>query len=129
MKAGLLGFGIGLFKSARELTFKNRPRKLIVTSMINMVGKHSSKCANAGASVTLLYCILKKVINFIFEEELQTLTPIQKQALYGFMTGVIYKSTRGVMPMILCGTLFSSICVVGTDMIERMTTSKKIKKV
>lgn len=90
-----------------------------------MVGKHTSRCANAGASITLMYCLLKKVINFIFEEEIQTLTPMQKQFLYGFITGALYKSTRGIKPMLLAGTLFSITCVVANEAMEKYTTDNK----
>lgn len=118
----------GIFKSARELPFKNRPKKLIATSLINMVGKYTTRFANAGASITLLYCLIKKITNFIFEEELQNLTPLQKQLLYGFMTGAIYKSTRGLKPMLLCGSLTSVACVAITEIYDKYS-SKKIKKV
>jgi hypothetical protein len=110
--AGIFGFGYGLFKSARELTFRNRPKKLIATSLINMVGKQATRCANAGASITLMYCFLKKIINFVFEEEIQGLSPLQKQFFYGFITGALYKSTRGVKPMLLSGTLTAVACAI-----------------
>ncbi len=94
-----------------------------------MVGKHTTRCANAGASITLMYCMLKKVINFIFEEEIQVLSPIQKQFLYGFITGALYKSTRGLKPMLLAGTLTSVACVIMQESYEKYINSQKKNKV
>lgn len=94
-----------------------------------MVGKHTTRCANAGASITLMYCLVKKVINFIFEEEIQVLTPIQKQFLYGFITGSLYKSTRGLKPMLLAGTLASVSCVAIQESYEYYLNKKKKHKV
>jgi hypothetical protein len=94
-----------------------------------MVGKHTTRCANAGASITLMYCMLKKVINFIFEEEIQVLSPIQKQFLYGFITGALYKSTRGLKPMLLAGTLTSVACVIMQESYEMYVNKQKKHKV
>jgi hypothetical protein len=94
-----------------------------------MVGKHTTRCANAGASITLMYCMLKKIINFIFEEEIQVLSPIQKQFLYGFMTGALYKSTRGWKPMLLAGTLTSVACVALQESYEMYANRQKKHKV
>jgi hypothetical protein len=107
---GMYGFFAGIFQSARTLTFKNRPKKLIITSVINTVGKQSSFYANAGASLGLLYCLNKKVINFIFEEDLQELSDLNKQIVYGFTTGALFKCTRGALPALLSGALTASFC-------------------
>lgn len=107
---GMYGFFAGIFQSARTLTFKNRPKKLILTSIINTVGKQSSWYANSGAALGLLYCLTKKTVNFIFEEDLQDLSDVNKQLVYGFVTGALFKSTRGLMPALLSGTLLSAFC-------------------
>lgn len=105
---GTYGFFSGIFQSARTLTFKNRPTKLIMTSLINTVGKQSSFYANAGASLGLIYCINKKIINFLFEEDIRGLSDINKQFLYGFSSGALFKSTRGLLPALLSGMIFGS---------------------
>ena len=107
---GMYGFFAGIFQSARTLPFKNRPKKLIITSVINTVGKQSSFYANAGASIGLLYCLNKKVINFIFEEDLQGLSDVSKQVVYGFATGALFKCTRGLLPALLSGVMTASFC-------------------
>jgi hypothetical protein len=107
---GTFGFFKGIVQSARTLTFKNRPKKLIITSLINTVGKQSSFHANAGAALGLLYCLTKRAINFLFEEDLANLNDQQKQAVYGFTTGALFKSTRGLYPAILNGILVAGFC-------------------
>ncbi len=107
---GMYGFFAGIVQSARTLTFKNRPKKLIITSVINTVGKNSSFYANAGASLGLLYCLNRKVINFIFEEDLQEMSDMNKQVVYGFTTGALFKSTRGALPALLSGVMLASFC-------------------
>jgi len=107
---GMYGFFAGIFQSARTLPFKNRPKKLIITSVINTVGKQSSFYANAGASLGLLYCLNKKIINFIFEEDLQGLSDVSKQFVYGFTTGALFKCTRGLLPALLSGAMTASFC-------------------
>jgi len=107
---GMYGFFAGIVQSARTLTFKNRPKKLIMTSVINTVGKQSSFYANNGASLGLMYCLTKKTLNFLFDEDLQDMSDTGKQAVYGFVTGAIFKSTRGLLPALLSATLLSGFC-------------------
>jgi hypothetical protein len=107
---GAYGFFLGIVQSARTLTFINRPKKLIMTSLINTVGKQSSFYANAGAAISLLYCLVKRGVDFIFEEDLQGLSLIQRQFIYGFITGALFKCTRGFYPALLNGVLVSSFC-------------------
>jgi hypothetical protein len=107
---GMYGFFAGIFQSARSLTFRNRPKKLIITSVINTVGKQSSFFANAGASLGLIYCFNKKVINFLFDEELQNVSNTNKQFIYGFCSGAMFKCTRGIFPALLSGVIFASFC-------------------
>jgi hypothetical protein len=83
--------------------------KLVLTSLINTVGKQSSFYANTGASLGLVYCLTRKTINFIFEEDLQELTDIQLQFIYGFASGALFKSTRGFQPALLTGILVAGL--------------------
>ncbi len=107
---GMYGFFAGIFQSARTLSFRNRPKKLIITSIINTVGKQSSFYANAGASLGLIYCLNRKVITFLFEEDLADLSDTGKQVVYGFTTGALFKCTRGLLPALLSGCLVAGVC-------------------
>jgi hypothetical protein len=118
---GSYGFLVGIFKSAREMTFRNRPKKLLATSVLNMVGKQSSKFANAGASFAVLYYFTKQITNYTFDEELQNVSDFGKNVLFGCITGIIYKSTRGLQPALLAGTL----AAIGTAGIYKYRKDKK----
>lgn len=112
---GYIGFGIygffnGLFRSSKEVVFKNRPKKLIATGVINIVGRQVSKFANAGACLFLLYSITRKTTNYLFDEELESLTPIQKQFVYGFLSGAIFKCSRGWKASLFAGTCMGLGC-------------------
>ena len=87
------------------MSFLNRPKKLIVTSVLNNIGKQSSKFANAGASLALLYYFTKTIVSYTFDEGLQYLTEFQKSMLFGFLTGALYKCSRGLYPALLAGSL------------------------
>ena len=52
-----------------------------------------------------MYIILGKIVNFVFFEELEGFSESSKSALYGSLTGVLYKSTRGYRPMIFASFL------------------------
>ena len=45
-----------------------------------------------------MYCILGNSLNALFEDELASFTDIQKNVLFGAVTGGLYKSTLGVIP-------------------------------
>lgn len=108
--AGIYGFLHGIYLSTKEVTFKNRPKKLIATSMINVVGRQASKFANAGGCLCLLYTLVRKSTNYMFDDDMENCTKTQKQMIYGFITGFIFKSSRGLYPAIFSGTLMSLFC-------------------
>jgi hypothetical protein len=107
----MLGFFYGIFKSAKEIPMKNRPKKLIFTSVINTVGKQTSRFANTGAALALMYIFTKKFLNFTLSEEFEDLTENQKQLAYGFTTGFMFKFwTKGFKSGILSGVMMSVLC-------------------
>ncbi len=82
-----------------------RSLKLILTSSLNSIGKQSTKFANAGAALSLVYSINKRFVNFILEDEIKDLSASTKTLIYGFTTGMIFKSTRGLYPALLFGSM------------------------
>lgn len=117
---GFLGFLTGIAQSAKNVTFKNRPKKLIFTSVLNTVGKQTSRFSNIGAALALMYCLDRKIINFLFDEDLQGMSAIQKQAIYGFSTGFIFKFfTKGLASGALAGTLMAGLCVGATLIMDK----------
>ena len=88
-----------------------RTTRILLNSYLNNVGKTSSRFANNTAAAVLLYVFTGKLINFIFLEELEDfkLSGLAQNALYGGVAGAIYKSTRGVRPMMLSAMLGATI--------------------
>lgn len=107
------------------MSFLNRPKKLIVTSVLNNVGKQSSRFANAGASLALLYYFTKQIVSYTFDEELQNFSEFQKSLTFGFITGMLYKCTRGLYPAILTGSM---TCVAAGVIFKLRERNKKVKK-
>ena len=105
------GFIYGLSQSIKYcIEHKTRPKKLLLSAGLNLVGKNCSRFANNGAAIALLYCFNKRFINFLFEEELQELSELNKQIVYGFSTGFIFKFfTKGLYSGLLMGVIVGSI--------------------
>ena len=81
---------------------------------INNVGKTGSRFANNAAAAVLLYVVVGKLTNHIFLEEFEDfhVNDSIKVGVYGGLTGMLYKSTRGYRPMLLGGMMGA---VVGTS--------------
>ena len=108
--AGLYGMFYGIYLGTNQITFRNRPKKLIVTSMLNFMGKQTAKHANAGGCLCLIYSLVRKSTNYLFDDDMEGLSMTQKQMVYGGLTGMIFKSSRGYKPAFLFGTIFSVFC-------------------
>lgn len=68
--------------------------------------------ANKGACVSLMFCLTRKFIELIFEEELNEVSHQNKLLITGGLTGALYKSTLGLRPMVVgsllgIGTIYS----------------------
>ena len=48
-------------------------------------------------------------MNFLFEDEVAQLTPLQKNVVCGFVTGGLYKSTLGIRPFVVGSILGGSL--------------------
>ena len=88
-----------------------RTKRIMLNTYLNSIGKTSSRFANNTAAAVLLYVFTGKMINFIFQEELEDFRPSAtlQSALYGGVAGAIYKSTRGFRPMILSTVLGATV--------------------
>lgn len=94
------GFLIGLGKGAfRGMPKSSRlPRKLKMNNLFNSIGTETSKVGNAFGALGFLYFMMGKTLNTFFEDQLDYLSPLQKNALCGVATGALFKSTLGVVP-------------------------------
>ena len=56
-----------------------------------------------------MYLMVGKSLNFVFQEELEGLSDPTKNAIFGAFTGAIYKSTRGLRPMVFASLLGAGV--------------------
>ena len=78
-----------------------------MNAYINNIGRNGTRFANNTAAAVILYVDMGKLINHIFLEEFEDfhVNETAKVAIYGGITGAVYKSTRGVRPMVLGSVL------------------------
>ena len=131
----VVGVCKGLFHSVKTLKHIKQmnkeypyPKKILMTTFINIMTEHSLKCANAFGGIGLVYFFTKQGINFMFEQQIKKLNTIHRNTLYGFVSGMVYKSTRGIGPSLLCGVLFGNCCYCVNSYIE-YRKKKEIKKI
>lgn len=122
--SGFYGILLGVYMGTRTITFKNRPLKLITTSMLNLMGRQMSNKANAGGALVLLFSLTKKSINFMFDDDMEDLSKTQKHGIYGFVCGALFKSSKGFGPSMLFGSIFSGFCMSVCYMYEKKYFSR-----
>lgn len=96
----LTGFFIGLARGIIKGMPKSSklPRKLKMNNMFNSLGTETSKVGNAFGCIGFIYFAMGKTLNFFFEDQLDYLNDLQKNAVCGAFTGALYKSTLGIVP-------------------------------
>ena len=77
----------------------------MANNYINNIGKTSSRYANNVGAAVFLYLLVGKSMNFVMQEELENISEEGRSAIFGAMTGAIYKSTRGFRPIIFASFL------------------------
>ena len=83
----------------------------MANNYLNSVGKMSARWANSTGACLFLYLAVGKALNFVFLEEEELWgenAEVYKAAIFGGVTGFIYKSTRGWRPM-----LFATLLGIG----------------
>lgn len=77
--------------------------------MFNSIGTETSRIGNAFGAAGFLYFLTGKTLNVFFEDQLDYLSPIQKNMLCGAATGAVFKSTLGLVPTAFGAVLGASI--------------------
>ena len=101
------------------------PRKLIMNKFFNKMGRSGLGYANKWAAASLLFGITGSSINLFFEEELQKLPNYQRNILYGGVTGCLYKSTLGGIPMGV-GTIVGGLTIGGINFVTNKLSKANI---
>lgn len=111
---------IGLFKGGRHGIPKSfrMPKKLIMNNFFNTVGKETCRFGNAFAAAGMMYYVMAGTMNLLFEDELESVEPLYKNIMCGAATGMLFKSTLGVVPSIVGGLLGASLIGGLTLLIE-----------
>ena len=102
-----LGGFIGLTKVPPPT--RRRTRRLMMNSYMNNVGKTSSRFGNNVGGAIFMYIMVGKFINFLFLEELEDVSVPTQNAVFGGITGALYKCTRGRRAMGLGSALGASV--------------------
>ena len=104
-----LGAAIGLTKVPPPKA--RRTTRLLINNYLNNIGKTSASFGNNVGGAVLMYLIIGKTINHLMKEELEefNLGENARSALYGAITGCLYKSTRGLRPMIFASVLGAGV--------------------
>ena len=105
--AFFVGGGLGLAKIPPPKA--RRTYRLLVNNYLNNIGKTSANFGNHVGAAVLMYLLIGKSIDFIFREELENFSQPSKAAFFGAVTGMVYKSTRGLRPMIFASVLGAGV--------------------
>ena len=100
-----------------------RTYRLLINNYLNNIGKTSSSFGNHVGAAVFMYMMVGKSLNFVFQEELENFSEQTKSAIFGGFTGGIYKSTRGLRPMV-----FASILGAGVGSLYSYAWSKGLLK-
>jgi import inner membrane translocase subunit TIM23 len=103
----ILGFGRGIINGLPKSFLM--PKKLIMNNFFNSVGKETTRLGNAFAGAGLIYYLMGGAINFLLEDYVEDMQPINKNMLCGALTGMVFKSTLGFTPICVGGILGASI--------------------
>ena len=99
----LVGGVVGLTKMPPP---KNRrTNKLLMNSYLNNIGKTSARFSNNVGGGIFMYLMVGKFINFLFLEELDEVSAPVQNAIFGGLTGALYKCTRGSRAMCLSSVI------------------------
>ena len=104
-----LGAGAGLFSPMN--TRVRRSKRLMISSYVDNISRSASRYANNTGAAVFLFLMTGKFVNFVFLEEFEdfNVNSTVKTAIFGGLTGALYKCTRGTRPMLFGAFLGSTL--------------------
>ena len=104
LTSAIVGLGVGSYRAWQQTA---KMQLLRGYRSANLIGKTASRFGNASASASLMYCLTGKIVDLVFEEEIQDFGNQARNTMAGAITGAMYKSTLGLRPMVV-GSLFGA---------------------
>ena len=99
---GLYGFQEGLRKAP------SNKWRVKLNSVLNHGGKRAAKVGNATASLAVLYSISDLIFDKTGVQKLLQIHDTVPSIVAGFTGGLIFKSTKGPVPMLISGFIGAS---------------------
>jgi import inner membrane translocase subunit TIM23 len=93
----LLGLSRGAFHGLPASA--KMPKKLMMNNFFNSVGRETSRFANGFAGASFIYYMTASTLNYLLEDELAEFTNLQRNMLCGGISGALFKSTLGLVPV------------------------------
>lgn len=125
--AASVGFFVGIRRMRTGSLMTSHQRLM---NSIGQCARTAGEFGNSGASVSLLYCLIGKLMDLLFEEEIRDYGLWTRNAITGGITGALYKSTLGFRPMVFGGILgvglISSFTLVMNRLYEKGLITFKI---
>ena len=81
----------------------------MINSYVNNIGKTSARFGNNAGGAIFMYIMMGKFMHFLFLEEFELISVPAQSAIFGALTGALYKSTRGSRAMALSSVLGAGI--------------------
>ncbi|KAM4068077.1 tim17/Tim22/Tim23/Pmp24 family protein [Hirsutella rhossiliensis] len=100
---GAWGLQEGLRRSAGQ------PPKLRLNSVLNAVTRRGPFLGNSAGVIAITYNCINSLIGYLRGQH-----DAANSILAGFLSGAVFKSTRGVRPMLISGAMISSVAGVWT---------------
>ena len=100
--AALFGIAVGYKRFKPSPMFSGAE---VLRIRIGSCMKSAGEFGNGGAAASLLYCLVSKTIDLLFEEEINDMGFWARNTISGAVTGALYKSTLGLRPMLFGSTL------------------------
>lgn len=108
LMGSFLGLCLGSYRGyakAKQSKYKR------VSHLFSAQGKMALRGGNAFGSASLMYVLTGKMIELVFEEEVEDFGEDFRCGLAGSMTGALYKSTLGRRPMVVGGVLGAVLAI------------------
>lgn len=96
--SAVIGLVVGVSNANRAV---GKYRQLKAYHSVNTIMKTGTRFGNASAAASLMFCVTGKLVDLVFEEEIQDYGRSVRNSLSGALTGAFYKSASGLRPMLV----------------------------